>query len=86
MNVDDNIMEWAFKCIVGGILAVGAWLWKGLVNDVRSLEKDQSAFKLEVEKTFAKEVNVQATMARVHDRLDDISDDIKSLIRAVAEK
>lgn len=86
VTLDDGIFEGLFKVGVGGLLTLGGWLWKNLVNDVRTLEKDQSAFKLEAERTFAKENTMQATLSRLHDRIDDVSADIKTLIKAVAEK
>jgi len=86
MNVDDGLFDWFFKIMVTGMIGVGAWLWKNLVHDVRDLEKDQMQFRLESEKTYAKDTSVQNSLSRIHDRLDDVSTDIKTLIRSVAEK
>lgn len=82
MNVDDGLIEWGFKSIVGGILVVGAWLWRGLVGNVRQIERDQIKFQLEIEKDFVRE----SSISRFHDRLDIIEEDIKTLIQAVGRK
>lgn len=90
MDAEIGFWEWAFKGIVGIVIAGAAWLWTGLVGDFRSMEKDQRAlershneFRLEAERTFVKEVSLQATLERLHLRIDDMSSDIKTLISKV---
>lgn len=88
-----RILIWAFNALMVIILSIGAWLWRSLVGEVKQLGKRQTDLelnvisnKLEASNLYAKEINVQQTLARLHDRLDDVSKDIKELIRAVAEK
>lgn len=82
MTVDDGFFEWGFKAIIAGVLAMGAYMWRNLVGDVRTIERNQARFELDVEKTFVRET----TVSRLHDRLDGIETDIKTLIKSVAEK
>lgn len=82
MTLDDTFFEWLFKLTVGGILGVGAWMWRNLVGDVRGIERNQSRIELEIEKNFVRNTSIE----RFHNRLDDIETDIKTLIRTVAEK
>jgi hypothetical protein len=90
---DTGWLEWAFKGLVGAFFVVGGYLGKGVTDDVRELQKDHyqselalAAYKLEVERSFAKEVSVQASLGRIHDRMDEIGDDIKKLIGAVGQQ
>jgi hypothetical protein len=90
MTPDDTWLDWAFKSLVGLLFIIGGYLGQGVKSDVRELQKNQAqadlalaAYKLEVERTFAKDTSVQTSLARIHDRMDEIGDDIKKLIGAV---
>lgn len=51
-----------------------------LEEETDSNRTDLLEYKLDAEKYFAKDTTVQASLSRVHDRLDEIGDDIKTLI------
>lgn len=59
---------------------------KDIKEKQRKSEIDLLQYKIDSEKTFSKEATMQLTLSRLHDRLDEVSTDIKSLIKAVAEK
>ena len=93
MSTDDTWLDWAFKSLVGLLFIIGGYLGQGVKSDVRELQQDQAksslalaAYMLEVERTFAKDTSVQASLGRIHDRLDEVSDDIKTLIGAVGQQ
>lgn len=79
-----------FKGAVGVIAATGGYLYKKgdqEIKDARrhseSVKDDLANFKLAVSNDYSKEVNTQASLARLHDRLDglgDKMDEIKTLI------
>jgi hypothetical protein len=97
---DIGWLEWAFKSVVGVTIALLGYFGLGLKNDiegvrsgVQGLSDSQNksalalaAYMLEVERTFAKETSVQSSLSRLHDRLDEVSDDIKTLIGAVGQQ
>lgn len=73
-------IEWAFKSLVVGVAAAGGWMWKRLAGDIRDNEKKLREHELYSERSFAKDVNVQNSLSRIHDRMDVISDDIKQIL------
>lgn len=85
MDAEASFFEWGFKGTVTILLGIGAWCWKSLVGDVKSLEKDYTNYKLHVTETYAKDTTLQSTLERLHGRIDIISADVKTLIKSVAE-
>ena len=49
---------------------------------VVSNEKDLLQHKLEAEKQYASKEDVRSSLARIHDRLDEMGNDIKILIKS----
>ena len=47
--------------------------------------EDINEFKLDAEKRFAKEETMQASLSRIHDRMDDIGSDIKQILTRVGQ-
>ena len=93
MSEDINFFEIGFKTVTGILIAIGGWLWNRAADDIRELKKQQNdcevgllTHKLEAEKTYAKEADMNYTLARLHTRLDHISEDIKELIQSVARQ
>lgn len=92
------------KETIGGLLAlavaVGSWLWCRVVSDVRDLEDDMHAskldlseFKLHVAENHPTKNDIVAeanqnreTLSRLHDRIDVVSEDVKTLIGMVGKK
>lgn len=88
MNEELGWFEWAFKGLVGIIGGLGWWLWNNLVKDVKAMQdkvtatdKALSNHELYSEKSFASKVEVQSSLVRVYDKLDEMGNDIKTLIR-----
>lgn len=81
-----NFVEWVFKITVGGLFALGAYLWSGLVSMVKDIRKsliilddELEAHKVEVAKTYAE----RGSLDRIHDRIDAVqkdTNDIKTLL------
>lgn len=85
-DADIGFLEWGFKGVVGILFTVGGWLWVMLIGKVKEQQtaidanKDALAdHKLHVSETYAK----SDSLTRIHDRLDDMSKDIKTLIGQV---
>lgn len=90
-------IEYGFKGLITIVCMLGAFLWKTVVDDMKALQKQQdesyqrlfgdlAAHKLDAEKRFAKEETMQASLGRIHDRIDEIGSDIKVLIGRVGSK
>ena len=79
-------------------MSVTGWLVKGHSDRLKKIEDDvkenktelsdhqieNERYKLEAEQRFAKDVTVQATLARLHERIDEISVDTKAILRNMA--
>jgi hypothetical protein len=83
---EDPLLEWVFKGIVGTVITIFGWFYRSVSEDLKALQKEHNDFKLDVVNTYAKESSVQMSLGRIHDRLDSISEDIKALIKYIAEK
>lgn len=89
------------KWIMGGFItigvAVGGWLWRQAIADIKDLEDNVNAhalntekFKTHVAETYSTKsdlVNVHQqlrdTMSRVHERIDSVDEGVKTLIGIV---
>lgn len=49
-------------------------------NAQQKTDKELSDFKLHISENYSREANTQASLGRIHDRLDDLSTDIKKLL------
>jgi len=86
--------------LAAALASIGLYLWTqlgkkfdGIDNQIQRINTEQERcelnllqHKLEAEKTYAKQATVEYTLARLHERLDAISDDIKELITSVARQ
>ena len=78
-------------------VAVGGWLWREVVSDLRKLEDNVNAhvldgekFKRHVAETYPTkfdlglvESKTRETLSRLHDRIDVVSEDIKEILAHV---
>ena len=80
-NLVDGIIS-VFTLMVGWLLKSHNQRLRGMEDSQRIVEKDLSDHKLYAEKVFVKET----TLARIHEGIDELRDDVKTLIKAVAEK
>jgi len=84
MTVDEvSFFEYAFKGLVSVVLAVGAWLWNGVVADVKEneskinkLERDVDQYKLHISDNYVKN-NV---LDRIDGTMLEMQKDIKIII------
>ena len=74
--------------VVGGIVApIAAYFIKDIKQDIKEneqhvekLKDSHQNFQLEVHREFAKEINVQLSLDRIHKRIDEVGTDIKKLL------
>ena len=52
-----------------------------VARDIEAQKSDLAATKLDNEKRFAKEETMQMSLSRLHDRLDEVGRDIKTLVQ-----
>jgi len=86
---DVGFWEYCFKCAVGGLFLIGAWLWRELVGDVKDMGEDimktkdaLSDHRLIVSENYAKKTD----LAPIYSKLDDVQNDIKILIGRKQQK
>lgn len=75
-----DFFEWGFKAMTTAMAAFGI---RGIISAHKKAEDNKDAlntFKLEASNTFAKETSVQASLGRIHDRIDGMADDIKAIL------
>ena len=81
--VDKNnisFFEWVFKLAVMVGASISAWFFKNIWESINENRKDLSKLELHISENYEKKETVQASLSRIHDRLDDMSSDIKTLI------
>jgi len=108
--IDDGggLINWTIHAILISYTALLTWLGKGMYNDVKDLKDHQSDcelslanFRTEVSKDYAKDITIQASLARVHDKMEtradkasfkelsdemkEIRTDIKSILKMVGK-
>jgi len=78
MNVDDTgLMDWAFKGLVSVLFVIGGWMWVMLVKATIKNRDELNAHKLDVAANYARRTDLNP----IYDYLDEIRQDIKTLIR-----
>lgn len=85
--MEGNFADWLIKGVMGGLMAIIAFFTKQVVNDVNRLKEMQQSdkldlanYKTEVANNYATQNSVQQSLSRIHDRIDDMSGDIKKLL------
>lgn len=88
--MDDGLLWRALEAVGALLLAIGGWIMSILHSDVKSLKESQGAceielqkFKTDVANTYAKEATMQQSLGRIHDRIDDVANDIKQILQRV---
>lgn len=91
--IEETMIRSAFEVIGAIAVAVLGYFIKGHDDKLKKIEDDGEKnvtelynFRLEAEKRFAKEETLQASLSRIHDRIDDMGKDIKTLIGRDANK
>ena len=81
-------MDWTeiFKIVTGALFAVGGWLWKSVVGDVKELEKKHAALKEKVLSDYITKADWQHSNDRLAQALDNLRVDIRSDLAAISTK
>jgi len=76
---DDSVIIMILKWLWAAVLAVFAWIGKGMYEDIKKHEDDLNEHKLYVAENYIK----KDVIDRIHDRIDDAADDIKKILQQV---
>jgi hypothetical protein len=93
------LLRYGLEALGAFLVTLGGWIVRGHSRRMERLEAhqqkstldleahkiDSERYKLEAEQRFAKDIMVQATLSRLHDRIDDISTDVKAILRNYEE-
>lgn len=79
MSDDQGLTDYLFKTAVGVLMAIGA-AWCSIIG--KKTEKNQEDLA-EYKVTVAEKYTTKDTLERIHDRMDDMSNDIKELLQKV---
>lgn len=78
MSNETETVHWLMHAILVSYAGIITWLGKGVYNDVRNLKDnshnctvDLANFRTEVANSYVKELTMQSSLARVHDRIDE---------------
>ena len=83
MQPDDiGMLEWVFKATVAGISAIGWYLWRSLVSDVKEVDKQLNAHQLHTSENYAKKTE----LTPIYAKLDDMQNDLKILVGMKRER
>lgn len=99
MSVEDVVLKSGIEIVGAVFMGLTGWVFKGHNDRINKVETEQEAvqkdiaehkvdaerYKLEAEQRFAKDVMVQATLSRLHERIDEISVDTKAILRKCEE-
>ncbi len=78
-----EFFEWGFKAMMTGLVAVGFKSNSDAHKKAEAAEKSLAEHKLEVAEKYAKTDSVQKSFERLDDRIDEVSQDIKTLLQRV---
>jgi len=98
INTGWGFIKWASFCVATVFMSIVGWGIKVLSGNIKhneeeiqrveksvfKVEKSLDSYKIEAANTFAKEESMQASLARVHDRIDDVSSDTKEILKLLA--
>jgi hypothetical protein len=86
-----SALEWGFGTLTTICLGVGAWLWARLVSavvalkdDIQAIQKDQADYKLDAEKRFAKDMEVNGHFERLNDNMEAMRRDVGTINTSMA--
>ena len=84
---DDTLLQIIFSAFVTACMSVIGFFTKRVCDDVKELKKDGKEcavalanFKADVARDYAREVNVQASLNRIHERIDRLPKEIVDVI------
>lgn len=86
--MDDSLLIIALKNAWILIMGVFGWIGRGMHADIKALQKsdadcklDLAEFKAKVATDYTDKQTMQSSLARIHDRLDNLPGEIISIIR-----
>ncbi len=82
MNLEEvSVWKWLWGAVMTGALPITGWIGvrtirrlDDAVEDCKKNSDDLKDYKAHVLSVFAQEASVQASLGRIHNRLDDIFD------------
>ena len=77
MDTGNDLIEWTFKGLVTLIMTAGGWTVSMLIRNTSKTKDDLAGHKLHVAENYAKADSLE----RIHDRIDEVSADIKTLLQ-----
>lgn len=89
-SVDDSILLALLKGFGAVGIAIGGWIGRGMHSDIRKLKDDAGRcelriqeFRTHVSENYAKDASVQASLSRIHDRLDEMGNELGRDIKTI---
>jgi predicted nuclease with TOPRIM domain len=85
--LEDTTVQSIFSAFAALCVAVIGFFTRRVVQDVEGLKQERHECKLELEKfktevarDYSKDVNVQSSLNRIHDRIDRLPQEIASMM------
>lgn len=78
-----EFFEWGFKAMMTGLVAVGFKSNASAHKKAEDAEKSLAEFKLDAAEKYARADSVQKSFERLDNRIDEVSQDIKELLKRV---
>ncbi len=88
--MEGSAFDWLVKGALGILMGIVAFFTKQVVGDVARLKDSQHSdkldlanYKTEVANNYATQKSVHDSLSRIHDRIDDVATDIKTILGKV---
>lgn len=88
--MDEAVLIAMIKWVGGITIAAGGWIGRGMHADIKKLKDDAGKcelriqeFRTHVSENYAKDASVQASLSRIHDRLDEMGNELGRDIKTI---
>ena len=93
MNISNDSLFTLWGTLISIAGTIVAFIVKGIKNDIKDA-KDQAVqcelevarHRLHVSENYCDKVTMQSTLERLHNRMDDVADDIKKILSTVGNR
>jgi hypothetical protein len=85
MGISD-IVNNIFDYLIAALFAIGAWLWKSVVGDLKELENKHDSLHEKVLSEYITKEDWRASNDRLTNAIDSMRADIKSDLAAISTK
>lgn len=81
-------MDWGgiINVVFGAIMSLGAWLWKGVVSDIKDLDEKHEQLKKEVYTAYTPKLDLQRFEDKITTSINSMGTDIKRDLAAISIK